>query len=76
MMQNTTIHGKTQDSGLYVDPELQAHRFLEHFSQHCQNGSCSDYELYEAFTSWSKKQGIEEQEKCRVLSAAYSMLGI
>jgi hypothetical protein len=59
---------------LSQDPEVRAHQFLEYFSLHCEEDKYSEYELYQAFVSWSKKQGIEEKEKCRVLSAAYSML--
>jgi hypothetical protein len=64
-----------QKTCVSLDPESQAHKFLEYYCLNCEASKYSEYELYEVFTTWSENQGIQEQEKCRVLSAAYSMLG-
>jgi hypothetical protein len=55
-------------------PEMRAHQFLEYFCLSWRADKYSEYELYQAFGSWCKQEGIKEQERCKVLSAAYSML--
>jgi hypothetical protein len=66
---------KMQSTCQSSDSEGKAHEFLEYYCLNCESGKYSEYELYYVFATWSNEHGIGEREKCRVLSAAYSLLG-